>query len=500
MLIPLAALLAGIGAAAGPGWFVPAASFYIALACTLAAFLLKRRIFLVAALSLLCFIWGDLSLQNSLHPDFPPRHIARLDFPEPVVVTGIIDSRPEARERGMRLYLEAETVESDNRTIPVSGRILLYVGEGRSSCLTGDRVRVRTRLREPRNFGLPGEYDYRRQLALKGVYCTGFIAKADDLLLVQAAVAHPVQRRIDALAFRLGDFIDAAVAQPESGILKALLIGERGNVSRETEDLYARGGVNHILSISGFHVGIIALFLYQLFSLVARRSEYLLLFNLRRIIFLATLPVLFFYLLLTGAAPATTRSVLMIAACCIGLLVERELDPVNLISLAAVAILAVSPQVLFDLSFQLSFLAIWGIVVLSPIMMRPFAGVRRRTLRTALQFCTVSVAAIAATLLPVAYHFHRITLIGLLSNIVVVPLMGYGAVVLGFVGLGLALWAPVLAKPLLLAAGLLVRYSDAALLFLDRLPQLPRFTPTQLEVALAIALLAGITLLSGKRW
>jgi len=499
LLILLAALASGIVAAALPGWFVPPWLLPLTAACCLASLVARRQALLVASLAILCLVWGNLALQPLIKPVFPQNHLARLHLPEPVVLTAVVDRRPEIGERGSRLYLEAESVREGGRSLPVTGRLLLYVGDGRTTVSTGDRIRVRTRLRQPRPFGIPGEYDLQRRLALQGVYLTGFVATAGEVQLLQPGAAHPFQRRIDLLAGRLGDFIQRSVAPPDAGVLRALLIGDRGAAGRQVEELYARTGVNHILSISGFHVGIIALFLHQLLWLVARRSETLLLFaNLRRILLLMTVPVLVFYLLLSGAAPATTRSVLMIGACCVGLLAERALDPLNLLALAALAILAVTPQALFDLSFQLSFLALWGILLFTPLLMRPFSWMRKGVAYRSLQFCMVSVAAIAATMVPVAYHFHRVTLIGVASNIVVVPLVGYGAVLLGFTALAAVAWFPSLASLLLQLAAMLVHWSGVALLWLDRLPGLPPLTPTPLELATAVAVMVAFTVFRRK--
>ncbi len=496
----LAALMLGIGAAVLYESFIPLWPLFPATFLLLIGWIRNQSLLLISGLSILFLLWGNHSVTHFYRLSPPPQLSALSTSEHPVTVTGILDCRPEARARGTRLYVAIESVESGGTRRPIVGRLLMYVGEGRAAFLTGDRIRFVTRLREPRNFGLPGEIDYRRSLALRNVFITGFVADATHLELLQEAAAYPMQRRIDSVALWLGRFIDNCTSSStEAGILKALLVGERGSVPQDMEGLYARTGVNHILSISGFHVSIIALVLYQLLARLSRCSEFLLRYNLRRVLLLATLPVLISYLLITGAAPATTRSVLMVAACFLGLLVEREGDPVNLLALAALVILAISPQALFDLSFQLSFLAFWGILVLYPLLIHPFAGMRKGILYRFIQFCAVSVAAIAATMLPVAYHFHRFSVIGLVSNFIVVPLMGYGAVVAGFTGLVCAAWFPFPAKLLIMGAALFVRWSNQALFWLDKLPQLPRFTPSLSDLLLAVALLAVLTLIRTPR-
>jgi competence protein ComEC len=461
----------------------------------LAGILFRRRPLLFIGISLLSLLWGSVAVTPHIKPQFPADHISRKLSESPVVVVGVICQRPQLKERSTRIFLEAESVDG----VKTTGRIMITVVGRDLSVMTGDRIKLATRLREPRNYGIPGEYDFRRFLALQEIFVTGYLADAAGLELLQEKARFPLQRSIDDSARWLCRFIDSSVQPPESGVLKALLVGERGYVSTEIEELYSRTGVNHILSISGFHLGIMAFVIYQLLALIAGQSDRLLLYNIRWKLMLATVPFIVSYLLISGCAPATVRSVLMFSACFLALLLERETDSVNMLALAALVILAVNPETLFDISFQLSFLALWGILVIAPFLMGWYPGVRTGIWFRIFQFCAVSAAAIAATLLPVAYSFHRVSLIGLLSNFVAVPLLGYGAVVAGFAALLLAPLMPLFSQPLLAFAALLVSLSNQVMFWLDRIPQLPRFTPSALEVAISVLVLAVFTLIKTGR-
>jgi competence protein ComEC len=103
--------------------------------------------------------------------------------------------------------------------------------------------------------------------------------------------------------------------------------------------------------------------------LTTRFEKLALHFNLRRMVLILTVPAMLLYLCLTGSAPATARSVIMLAAFVLALCAERETDPVNGLLLSAFLLLAIHPPTLFDISFQLSFLALWGIVVIVPPVM-----------------------------------------------------------------------------------------------------------------------------------
>lgn len=410
----------------------------------------------------------------------------------PVLCDGVLEQRVQGSPTGgCRLLVRVERLRGERDWRDADACVLVLVKEGRSRLATGDRIVFSSKLRRPRNLGIPGENDYKRRLAYQGVFLTGFVNAPDDLLLVRQGDGP--RHRLDELACRLEMFIDRRVPGVEGGVLKALLLGETGDVPPELNDAYAVSGVNHILSISGFHVGIVFLAVMQLLLFVLRRSECLALrLNLRAVLPLIALPVVTFYLLLSGCAPATQRSVLMIAVLVAALYLKREPEPVNSLLLAAALILFVSPQTLFDLSFQLSFLAFWGLVVLAPALGAPCARLPRVP-RWFLLLVAASASAILATLVPVAYYFQRVAWIGLVSNLFVVPLMGYGAVVAGFAGLALSLVAQQPASWLLQLAALMVKGADAVILRLARVPAVTCYHPAPLDLLLAVLVLCALT-------
>lgn len=415
-----------------------------------------------------------------------------------MLIEGVVDQRPEGvAVGGERLLLRELYLHRELGGVCVAGRLLLRVKEGRAPLCTGDRILFSSKIRLPRLLGLPGEGDFPRQLAYQGVFATGFVKDTGELVLLRAGSGW--RHGMDLLAASLGGFIMRSSPGTEGGVLKALLIGDSADVPVDLNDAYARSGVNHILSISGFHVGIIFLCVFQALFLAARCCESLALrFNLRRALLLTVLPVVVFYLFLSGAQAATLRSVLMIAAVVLALYVKRELDPVNCIMLAAGAILFSAPETLFNLSFQLSFLAIWGLVVLAPLLAAPFARVKG-AVGWFLLLLAASAAAILATLVPVAYYFQRVSFIGLLANLVIVPLMGYGAVVAGFASLPLSFIAPEPARVLLQLAAYLVRLSDAVILYLARAPVWSAYCPSRLDLLLAVLLLCAVTFVRPRK-
>lgn len=501
LALPLFAVIAGELAAFFTPVTVGIPLLCLLLFCAFLALLGRRHRLSYVLLLLLLAAWGNRALSGRLYPAFPPGHLVSCCGERPVTVEGTVAGRPERTATGIRYPVEAEWVVRDGRCVPTAGRLLLTVASGEMGAFTGDRIRFRARLRRPVSYGIPGENDYARHLALRDIFVVAHVENPGEMVLVASGVSHPVQRRIDLVARRFGTFIERTVPAPESGVLRALLIGERGGVPQELEKGYALSGVNHILSISGFHVGVLALFTVQLLLTLCRRSERLLLYtNARRLVLVGTLPVVFGYLLVSGGAPATLRSVVMFAVVLGALWWEREHDPIDALILAALAILAVSPADLLDISFQLSFLALWGILVVAPPLARRFRARLSGTPEKIALFFAVSLTATLATAIPVAFYFQRVTLAGLVANFLIVPLLGYGAVVLGFSAFPLVFLAPPLARFLLVAAGWLVSAADRVVGFTARIPPVPPFATTRLDVALSVAILVALTFMAKRRW
>ncbi|HZV82085.1 MAG TPA: ComEC/Rec2 family competence protein, partial [Geobacteraceae bacterium] len=450
------------------------------------------------AIALLLFVAGNLVLQSSLKGNPGERQLLEQNTGRLLIVEGRVVGRPENRDGGSKLVVRPQHVVADGVMLPLCGDILLRAEQGGGGLLSGDLIRFAGKLRAPRNFGIPGEFDAERYYSLKGVGATCFIKNSGDILLIRRGELS-LQRFFDAMALRAGSFIMSAVPGAEGGILKALLIGDCGDIPQELKDAYSRTGVNHILSISGFHVGIIALALFHLWFAVSRVFPSLLLYwNIRRFASTLSLPLVFVYLFLSGAAPATSRSVLMLAFFMVGMVLEREFDHFNALVLAALVLLLLNPANLYDISFQLSFLALWGIMVLTPLFVSFCPCQEGGKAYRFIQFFAASLAAVAVTLLPVAYYFQQSTLTGLLSNFFIVPLLGYGAVVAGFIALPLIWIFPQGAELLLHGSALLVKISNRIIGQLDRLPLLPDFAPSELCIAIFLSGLLLLTLLPRK--
>ena len=116
------------------------------------------------------------------------------------------------------------------------------MGEGHAALATGDLIRFVSRISRPRNFGIPGEFDYERYLAFQKVYATAFSRTASEVILIREGVAYPLQNQMDQLAADLGKQIGLLLPSDEGAVLRALLLGESGLVPKDTRDTVCTNG------------------------------------------------------------------------------------------------------------------------------------------------------------------------------------------------------------------------------------------------------------------
>ena len=500
LLFPFTALAAGVYAAELTG-FSPSLSAVagVFICLTAAHFSVQRFLFPLLSLLFFCLLGAYTHMQCrtavSTAALFPPV------VPTEAVIEGTVRSRPAVTPDGARFTLRPYRVAVSGHDIAAAGDLMVSVSSGESAVARGDRIRFRCRLSRPSRLGLPGEFDYSRFLALRGISGTAVIREADHIVLMQPGSERNLLRSADTAALLVSERIRSVVSDDgAASILTALLIGDQKRIPRELAGAYRRAGVSHILSVSGFHIGIIALFLTTAILAVLVRCEILALsVNLRKWVPLLILPVMLFYLLLTGSEPATARSVIMMSVYVIVITLERETDPVNSLLMAATVLLAIDPPVLFDISFQLSFLALWGIMILLPPIADLCRSLDRPWLRLLLLSLATSCAASVVTAVPVLSAFGTFSLNGIIANLLIVPLLGYGAVIAGFCALPLMVLLPWGADRLFELTAQMIFIANRMIGWFARLPEIHYYRITPFDMCMFIGVMAAVTFIRHKR-
>ena len=445
---------------------------------------------------LLFFVLGYWSLQSWTLPRLPENHVSRFVDYRPWHIIGTLDSQPELFHEQTRFILRAESLQRRGFFCKVSGAVRVTIRERVPWLRLGDRVVCFAKLKEIRNFNNQGGFDYRRFLAFRGIWALATVSRESLVVKLHPAKTCVFRQAIDRSRQAVSSLIDRAASEdPEDvrGILKALLIGNRSEVPQKIRDVFNRIGTAHLLAISGLHIGMVATLAFLGFRFVLARSQRVLLaaWPTKGAALLSLFPVLF-YGFLAGMSPATQRSVIMVMVFLMALVFEKEQDSINTLTLAALVILIISPTALFEISFQLSFTAVFAILYMLkhfPFVNRLRGGPYRVYKRMGL-FLFVSASAILGTLPVTLYYFNQVSLIGILTNCFMVPLIGFLVVPAGLLAV---LFLPAAATVSLLimkgAAAILEVCLGLAILF-SKWPyaSIRTVTPTMIEVGLYYAL------------
>ncbi|MGK2907478.1 MAG: DNA internalization-related competence protein ComEC/Rec2 [Desulfuromonadales bacterium] len=436
---------------------------------------------------------GFLHASLALEPPATANHISRFTGTSPLIFEGTILTAEKRAAGGYRLHAEVHQVIRKQSMALVAGEVLLYIKEGELAVHPGQVVRWRSALRRPSRFGNPGEFDYPLYLAARGIYATAFIKHAEDLVVL---VNHPQQQSmpVENLRHTLAAHIDQTVPEAAVGLVQSLLLGMRGGVSDEQRQFLSASGVAHLFAISGLHFGLLAMLLYQISKWLYTRSRRLTLWcPPQRIVPVLLIVPLAAYLLLTGNAWATRRAFLMASLLALLFARGRRTPPFALLATVALCLLLFHPLALFQPGFQLSFAGVAGILAWLPCWYRPFTGLPR-PIRWPLTLMLTTTAATLATAPATLWHFHQFAPAGLLTNLVAIPLIAWGAVPVGLVSMAAMPFSSLLANWGLLLSAKLVTCAISLVAIICTWPGLAA-VPLYLTVATLILLIGTLLIL-----
>lgn len=406
-------------------WSILALGLCIALLFVL--YFLKRhslRWCFGLAVSILCFIGGWLGITWQL------QH-AVYSFPEEETVYRVlITDAPQAKEH---TYL-CQTLLKERRdtagTYPIERTAILYLQQ--DSAVTrlksGDELLISARISPPLNNRNFDEFDYARFLMRKGISGTGYVAsgkwtKQDGMNnLDLKSIASSCRRKMISLYQKLGFSGD------ELAVLSALTIGDKTELSDSVRESYSVAGASHILALSGLHIGLLYTLLFFILKPIARRG------NIGRVIrsVLLLLILLWAFAFFTGLSPSVVRSVSMFSILAMADMVGRQPLSLNTLAAAAWLMLFCNPAWLFDVGFQLSFLAVASILLIQKPIYH-LITVKGRIGKYIWGLISVSVAAQIGTAPLVMFYFSRFSVHFLLTNLVVIPFITiilYAAVIM----------------------------------------------------------------------
>jgi len=387
---------------------------------------------------------------------------ASLDDDRDETVEAVVTTSPEPTDAGARLRVAVATL--DGAPVARGATLALSIHDGLPELLPGDAVRFVARLRSVRGLSNPGVADAALQARAAGIDAQGGVKSTSALeplgppgqgqaarvaamagiprfvlgALRLAARAHQALR---ASVVRDGGGAGGQAMSPPARLLLTAVLGERAGVAPGVEDGFRAAGATHVLSVSGLHLAAVALVFFaglrRVLSAVPRLPLWI---DPRRIAAALALPAIAFYTLLTGNAVATVRSALMLGTALVGIVVGRRASLLVGIAVAVMVLVAWSPLVVFDVSFQLSVVSVLALALGGASLVPARAGrdqpLARRALVAGGRLLAATVAAGTATAPLVAHHFGEITPAAPAGNLVLVPLVEMVVVPFGLAGAG----------------------------------------------------------------
>lgn len=509
LYIATIALVAG-DALGNAGVYAPI-GFALALALAAAAAYLWARPEIGIAMAFAAIAAGaTVPVRNLIVPRPGPATLYRFADASKVTIEGVIVREPERADGGRTyLYVRAERAGTDATALAPAVALVRVTLRGEEHFTIGDEIRTTSRIRFPRDDGDQGEFDYRGWALRNGIAATMFVDQpkegAPPAIAVIGRREFPVRARIQAVRERIGAFIDANLGYPQNAEMRALIIGDRGGIDETIRQRFALTGMAHVLVISGLHLGFVAaaaFFVVRLLmgffpSLMARGFANKLAAAVAAIAATA-------YASIAGGHVSTIRALLMVLAYAVAILIDRSRELLASLALAALIICFALPGSTADIGFQLSFASVLVILV----GMRRFAAwwrmrMRPKTTEAGVSrghavaeaiagYVAVSFWALIGTAPLTAFHFNQFSLVGLIANAVVVPIMGFGAVICGLAAAALSFVSPTGARPILLLAGTLAGAGSWLAGWFEGWPLAWTriFTPTIFEITIAYGFIA----------
>ena len=359
------------------------------------------------------------------------------DDSEPITLWATVTSVPEASAFSVRFTATADSAQRGGARGPVRDAVQVSLDIPQAPAFggppparpvypalrLGDRVRLTGRLAAPPARRNPADFDYRQYLQRQGIAATLRVEASDAVVFLG-----PATGALDRLTVGVQRHVRRAVARHVPGkearaVALALLVADWSALDDGTVEAFRETGLLHLLSVSGLHLVFVGLALYGLLGPLLRRLRVP-----RRAgewtRALATVGILFVYVVVAGSGAPVVRAFVMASVLVVGRAMERRVDTLNGLGLAALVVLMLRPTALFEVGFQLSFGAVAALVALTPTVTARLPEALTRT--GARAFVTSSVVASAVATLATApvllATFGRVPLAGVVLNLPAIPL------------------------------------------------------------------------------
>jgi competence protein ComEC len=325
-----------------------------------------------------------------------------------------INNEPVVKNGMVRFTANVEQQVTDGKRTNTNGTILIAIKDTTATRLYyGDEILIPAKynaIDPPFN---PAEFNYKKYLANQNIYYQAFLYPKQYAVL-NTNTGNPLiayslrlrQRMVAKLKQNMHDTSAIAVAS-------TLILGYKADLSNDVLQAYSKTGTIHVLSVSGTHVAIIYILLGWMLSFLNRYRYG----KLLKALIIITL--IWYYSMLTGFSPAVCRAAVMISLIIIGKTYSRYINTLNILAISAFLLLLYDPLFITDVGFQLSYLAVGGLLIFQPMVYK-WLNFKNKWADKLWSLCSLSIAAQVITFPLSAFYFHQFPVYFLISNLFII--------------------------------------------------------------------------------
>lgn len=306
-----------------------------------------------------------------------------------------------------KVIATVRSLKKNDRAIPCDKDVVFFVQKGEAKINVGDRLALNSALESIKNKGNPGEFDAEFFWESKKIDKIGFVS--DQAFLKRGNSISFLEKWSLKSRDYLNKILEKHLRGQELALAQALILGERSLLDQETINAFGNSGAMHVLAVSGLHIGIILqiiLFLLQGFSKVLTRKKALVI----------ALLLLWGYTMISGLSASVLRATFMFSVLAVAQLNGKNYNPINGLFFTGFVLLLINPYFIYDIGFQLSFLAMIGIFwFYKPIVKWWF--IDNKWLRKVWEGTAVGLAAQILTVPLTLHYFHQFPNYFVLTNI-----------------------------------------------------------------------------------
>jgi competence protein ComEC len=379
------------------------------------------------------------------------------------ILIGEIIEPTQVKERSIKAILKIKGIKNQNNWTESNGKVIVYLQKDSLSnqLNVGDLISFEPKLEDvppPKN---PNEFDFRKYLSFHLIHQQAFLRSNNWKLIQEAPTTGIFKFANDSRSNLINTLREKGIKGKELAVASALILGYKDSIDAELKSAYSSAGAMHVLAVSGLHVGVIFLIFSQLLSFFEKIKYG----NIIKGILLIL--ILWCYALLTGLSPSVMRAATMFSFIVVAKMTKRNSSFFNTLAASALVLLIYNPLLLMEVGFQLSYMAVIGIVIIQP-WINNWVSFKYWIPQKIWEITAVSVAAQIATFPLGLLYFHQFPNYFMLSNLIVIPL-AIAILYLGIITLSLS-FVPVIGNYLAIALNYIIQFLNYAVNFIDGLP------------------------------